>query len=74
MLCVRFQADSKESHVITVKRIMRYLIGIIELGLWYPAGCKFSLISYFDTDYAGCRLDRKSTSGYCQFLGNCLVS
>ena len=69
-----FQADLRESHVTTVKRIMRYLVGTTELRLWYPIGCEFSLISYSDADYAGCRLDRKSISGYCQFLGNCLVS
>ena len=34
-LCVRFQADPKESHVTTVKCIMRYLIGTTKLGLWY---------------------------------------
>ena len=73
-LCARFQADPKESHVTAVKRIMRYLIGTIELGLWYLAGCEFLLISYSDADYAGYRLDRKSTSGFCQFLENCLVS
>ena len=73
-LCARFQADPRESLVTTVKRIMRYLVGTIELSLWYPAGCEFSLISYSDADYAGCRLDRKSTSGYCQFLRNCLIS
>ena len=73
-LCARFQADSKESHVTTVKHIMRYLVGTTELGLWYPARCEFLLISYSDANYTGCRLDRKSTSGYCQFFGNCLVS
>ena len=73
-LCARFQADPRESHVTVVKRIMRYLVGTIELGLWYPARCEFLLILYSDADYAGCRLDRKSTSGYCQFLKNCPVS
>ena len=73
-LCVWFQADLKESHLIAVKRIMRYLVGTTELSLWYPTGCEFSLISYSITDYAKCRLDRKSTSSYCQFLKNCLVS
>ena len=53
---------------------MRYLVGTTELGLWFPAGCEFSLISYSDANYAGCRLDKKSTSSYCQFLGNYLVS
>ena len=32
------------------------------------------MVAYTDADYAGSRLDRKSTSGYCQFLGRCLVS
>ena len=73
-LCARFQADPKESHVTAVKRIMRYLVGTTELDLWYLAGCEFLLISYSDADYVGCRLDRKSASGYCQFLGNCLIS
>ena len=73
-LCARFQADPKESHVTAVKRIRRYLVRTTELGLWYPVGCEFSLISYTYVDYAGCRLDRKSTSGYCQFLENCLLS
>ena len=53
---------------------MRYLVRTTKLGLWYPIGCEFSLISYSDADYAGCKLDRRSTSGYCRFLGNCLVA
>ena len=73
-LCARFQVDPKESHLTIVKRIMRYLVETTELGLWYPTRCEFLLISYSDADYDGCRLDRKSTSGYCQFLRNCLVS
>jgi hypothetical protein len=32
------------------------------------------LIGYSDSDYAGCKVDRKSTSGTCQFLGRSLVS
>ncbi|KAD5318271.1 hypothetical protein E3N88_18217 [Mikania micrantha] len=33
-----------------------------------------ALVAFSDSDYAGCKLTRKSTSGGCQFLGNCLVS
>jgi hypothetical protein len=40
----------------------------------YPKGCTFDLIGYSDSDYAGCKVDRKSTSGTCQFLGRSLVS
>ena len=42
--------------------------------MWYPANYILDLVTYNDVDYAGSRLDRKSTSGYCQFLGGCLVS
>jgi hypothetical protein len=44
-----------------------------KFGLWYPNGSIFDLIGYFDADYAGCKIDRKSTSGICQFLGRSLV-
>jgi hypothetical protein len=42
--------------------------------LWYPKGAKFELIGYFDSDYAGCKVERRSTSGTCQLLGRSLVS
>ena len=73
-LCARFQADPKESHLIAVKRIFRYLKGTPNLGIWYPKDTGFDLIGYTDSDYAGCKIDRKSTSGSCQFLGRRLVS
>ena len=43
-------------------------------GLWYPHGTSFDLLGYSDADWAGCKMDRKSTSGTCQFLGWSLVS
>uniref|UniRef100_A0A2N9H8V4 non-specific serine/threonine protein kinase n=1 Tax=Fagus sylvatica TaxID=28930 RepID=A0A2N9H8V4_FAGSY len=46
-----------------VKRIFRYLLGTIDLGLWYPKSNSFDLISYTDADFAGCKIDRKSTGG-----------
>jgi hypothetical protein len=73
-LCARFQSCPKESHLIAVKRIFRYLLGTIDLGLWYPKSNSFDLISYTDADFAGCKIDRKSTSGTCHFLGHSLVS
>jgi hypothetical protein len=57
-----------------VKRIMRYLVLTPNLGLWYPKGSYFDLIGYSDLDYAGYKVDRKSTSGTYQFLGRSLVS
>ncbi|KAK2972739.1 hypothetical protein RJ640_019387 [Escallonia rubra] len=74
-LCARFQACPKESHLIAVKRILRYLKGTHDLGLWFPRNTSFfDLIGYSDADYAGCKTERKSTSGGCQFLGHSLVS
>jgi hypothetical protein len=52
---------------------MRYLVLTPKLGLWYPKGSYFDLISYSDVDYAGCMMDRKSTSGTYQFLSRSLV-
>ncbi|GJS03182.1 retrovirus-related pol polyprotein from transposon TNT 1-94 [Tanacetum coccineum] len=72
-LCARYQANPKESHLVTIKRIFRYLKGTLNLGLWYPKGSGFDLKAYSDSDYAGCNLDRKSTSGGCQILGRKLV-
>ncbi|GJT40098.1 retrovirus-related pol polyprotein from transposon TNT 1-94 [Tanacetum coccineum] len=62
-LCGRYQANPKESHLVAVKRIFRYLKGTPNLGLWYPKESGFDLKAYSDLDYAGCNLDRKSTSG-----------
>ena len=44
------------------------------LGLWYPKGSTFKLLSSSDLDYAGCKVNRKSTTGTCQFIGRSLVS
>jgi hypothetical protein len=73
-MCARFQADPKEFHLRAVKRIMRYLVYTPKFGLWYPKGSSFNLIGYSDANWAGCKIDRKSTSGTCQFLGRSLVS
>lgn len=73
-LCARFQSCPKESHLTAVKRILRYLVGTTALGLFYPRNTSFDLVGYSDADFAGCRLDRKSTSGTCHFLGHSLIS
>ncbi|GJW70765.1 hypothetical protein Tco_0127682 [Tanacetum coccineum] len=43
-------------------------------GLWYSRDSPFKLVAYTDSDYAEATLDRKSTTGGCQFLGNRLIS
>ncbi|GJZ13969.1 putative ribonuclease H-like domain-containing protein [Tanacetum coccineum] len=72
--CARYQVNPKVSHLHAVKRIFRYLKGQPKLGLWYPKDSPFDLVAYTDSDYARASLDRKSTTGGCQFLGCRLIS
>ncbi|WVZ51601.1 hypothetical protein U9M48_002730 [Paspalum notatum var. saurae] len=71
---IQFAASPRTSHRQAVKRIFRYLKFTPELGLWYSSGSSLSLRGFSDADHAGCRIDRKSTSGTCQLLGTSLVS
>ncbi|GJW94748.1 putative ribonuclease H-like domain-containing protein [Tanacetum coccineum] len=51
-----------------------YLKGQPKLGLWYPRDSSFDLEAYSNSDYTGASLDKKSTTGVCQFLGYSLIS
>ncbi|WVZ84911.1 hypothetical protein U9M48_031881 [Paspalum notatum var. saurae] len=73
-LCACFQASPRESHRTAVKRILRYIKFTLEFGLWYSVDSSLSLLGFSNSDLAGCRIDRKSTSGTCQFWGTSLVS
>ncbi|GJQ90890.1 hypothetical protein Tco_0002029 [Tanacetum coccineum] len=64
----------KTSHLNAVKRIFKYLKGKPNLGVWYPRESPFDLEAFSDSDYGGSNLDRKSTTGGCQFLGQRLIS
>jgi hypothetical protein len=68
-MCARFKIAPKSA----IKRIMRYLVLTPYLGLWYPKSAHFELVGYSDADYIRCKVDRKSTSGTCQFLGRSLL-
>jgi hypothetical protein len=73
-LCARFQSSPRTSHRQAVKRIIRYLWFTPEFGLWFLVSSSLSLCGYYDVDYAGCRTERKFTSGTYQFLRSSLVS
>ncbi|GJZ98912.1 putative ribonuclease H-like domain-containing protein [Tanacetum coccineum] len=73
-VCSRFQVTPKTSHLNAVKRIFKYLKGKPNLGLWYPRESPLHLEAFSDSDYGGSNLDRKSTTGGCQFLGQRLIS
>jgi hypothetical protein len=72
-MCVRIQSDPKECHLVVVKQILRYLVSTPSFGIWYLNGSTFDLIGYSDSDYAGCKVDRKRTSETCQLLGRSLM-
>ncbi|WVZ52121.1 hypothetical protein U9M48_003211 [Paspalum notatum var. saurae] len=73
-LCARYRASPRTSHRQAVKRIFSYLKFTPKLGLWYSSGSSLFLRGFSDADHAGCRIDRKSTSGTCQLLETSLVS
>jgi hypothetical protein len=70
----RFQASPRASYLKATKRILRYLKHTQNFGLWYPKGAKFELVGYFESDYMGCKAERRSTSGTCQLLERSLIS
>jgi hypothetical protein len=70
----RYQAAPKESHLLDVKRIFRYLKGTMNYGLWYPRNQNFQLSVYSDVDWANCVDERKRTSKGAFLLGDSLVS
>ncbi|GKG34729.1 hypothetical protein Tco_0437425, partial [Tanacetum coccineum] len=67
-------AKPTEKYLKEVKRIFRYLWGIVNTGLWYTKDSSFELTGFSDAGYAGCKDTFKSTSGRAQFLGEKLAS
>ena len=65
--------DPRNPNLSVVNRILRYLKNTPSIGLWYPKGASLDLLGYSDSDFAGSRVDRKSTSGGCHLLGRSLV-
>ena len=66
--------DPREGHLALIKRVLRYLQGTTDHGLHLPASRSLDIVAYSDADWAGCPDTRRSTSGYCVYLGDALVS
>ena len=64
----------RNSHFQAANRVLRYLKGTTGLGIMYRKTCKNDLVVYTDSDFASSRVDYRSTSGYCTFLGGNLVT
>jgi len=73
-LCAHFQDRPQESHLTAVKRILKYIKHTPSIGLWYPKGASFELLGYSYLDFAGFRVDHKSTTDGCYLLGHSLVA
>ena len=73
-VCARHQANPKESHMIALKRIIKYVKTTADFGVWYSKDTNDVLAGYFNADWAENANDRKSTLGGCFYVGNNLVS
>ncbi|GKD41539.1 ribonuclease H-like domain-containing protein [Tanacetum coccineum] len=72
-LCL-YTHDPREPHLNAMKRVLHYLLGTTDLGLQLFRSSTSQLIAYSDADWAGCPATRRSTSGYCVFLGDNLLT
>ena len=73
-VCARYQANLKESHMIALKKIIKYVKATANFGVWYNKDTNVVLARYSDVDWAGNANDRKNTSESCFYMGNNLVS
>ena len=69
-----FMHDPREPHLHAIKRIIRYIHGTLSLGITISPSLKTDLIAYTGADWAGCPDTRRSTSGYCVFFNDTLIS
>ncbi|GKC27182.1 ribonuclease H-like domain-containing protein, partial [Tanacetum coccineum] len=72
-VCI-YMHDLRDSYFTALKRILRYVCGTIDHGLQLHVSSTAQLTAYTDADWAGCHVTRRSTSGYCVFLGDNLLS
>ncbi|KAK4364549.1 hypothetical protein RND71_015907 [Anisodus tanguticus] len=69
-----FMHDPRVEHMNALKRIIRYIHGTLDYGLHLYPSSTSTFVSYTNADWGGCPDTRRSTSDYCMFLGNNLVS
>ena len=70
----QFMHAPTTAHLKMVRRILRYVKGTINNGLHFTSTTKLHLSAFSDADWAGCLTTRRSTTGYCVFLGHNLIS
>jgi hypothetical protein len=70
----RFMHQPRKLHMEAALRVVQYLKGAPGQGLFFPSHTDYKLRAYSDSDWVGCLLTRRSTTGYCVFLGPSLIS
>jgi len=73
-LISRYMENPTKLHLLAAKRVLRYLKGTSDFGIFYKRGGNNELLAYTNSDYAGDLDDRKSTSGYVFLLCSTVVS
>nr|GEV46214.1 ribonuclease H-like domain-containing protein [Tanacetum cinerariifolium] len=69
-----YMHDPREPYFLALKRILRYIRGTLDFGLQLLSSFTTDLVAYSNADWAACLTTRRTTSGYCIFLGNNLLS
>ncbi|GJZ06417.1 ribonuclease H-like domain-containing protein [Tanacetum coccineum] len=69
-----YMHDPRDPYFTALKRILRYVRGTIDHGLQLHVSSTSQLTAYTYADWTGCPVTRRSTSGYCVFLGDNLLS
>jgi len=70
----KFMQSPRHFHLSVMHRIIRYLLGTSTYGLFFPTNSSLQLCLYNDANWASCPSTRKSTTSWCMFLGNALIS
>ena len=70
----QFMSSPQHLHLAAIRRIIRYLRGSPTRGLFFPTGSFLQLVAYSDVDWVGCPNTHRSTTDWCMFLGNALIS
>lgn len=73
-ICEHYQSSPRESHLVAIKSIIKYVKGTVNYGIHYTTGTNQSLVRYCDVDLAENLDDEKSTMSGCFFLGKNLIS
>ncbi|GJT73447.1 ribonuclease H-like domain-containing protein [Tanacetum coccineum] len=73
LICL-YMHDPRKPNLVALKSTLRYVQATLEFCLQLYASSRSSLVAYSDVDWAGFRATRRSTSGYCVFLGNNILS